>query len=353
MNHNRRYAGRTLVETIVSVALCAIVVSVVLAAPKRIRQDDRWINCLSHLQQLGQASINHTTQYNGYFQLAASADMVDYVDPARTKYAYGGGELLAFPVALAQAMAKPYTCNPDWGARAGTLGEAVGKQQYMADDFPEMTCPADTLRIATPGFPNGDGMIGNGDPSNPLPPGPGVEYWGRLSYALNEDIAGANALCRPACWRAVDANGQWVECLGGYMYGPSSSCFGCDHGNRLEGRIDQVVDPSTVGLLFDAGFASKIPSDLYSLLNLVNSTTAPGASAQFAGPDLENFEQAQSRTITQGNLHPGGRINVLYADYHTESVRPLAPVINTIKFPTRYEPRVRISPYDPHGFGEE
>ncbi len=284
--------------------------------------------------------------------MTATAEATAQVDPNQTRYAYGGGELLAWPVALGQASGKPYNFNWDWGVRARDIDEAISKEQFMADDFPEMTCPADVVRLASPWYPREGGLIGDGDPDDPTPPSSGLQYWGRMSYAINEDVTGTNLSGTPACWRAVNTNGMVHECLGEHSYHPASSCGDRDYGNRLEGRLDQVFDPATAGLLFDRGMAKNVAVPIWQL-NLVYSATPTPTLQQYAGPNLENFQLANYEPMAAGNLHPGGRLNVLYADFHADSVRPTAymPSWDT-KLPTRYEPRVRVSPYNPHGIGE-
>jgi prepilin-type processing-associated H-X9-DG protein len=44
--------------------------------------------------------------------------------------------------------------------------------------------------------------------------------------------------------------------------------------------------------------------------------------------------------------HPKGAINVLFADMHGETVRPIKWDDQT-GLPTEYAPRVRVSPYRP------
>jgi prepilin-type processing-associated H-X9-DG protein len=74
--------------------------------------------------------------------------------------------------------------------------------------------------------------------------------------------------------------------------------------------------------------------------NLVQSLFTPG-------PYLGDFQQTfPSRMPTR--RHPEGRVNVLFADCHGQTVRPLEySDQNALSkpLPSRYGPRVRVSPY--------
>ena len=77
--------------------------------------------------------------------------------------------------------------------------------------------------------------------------------------------------------------------------------------------------------------------------NLVISESA-------AGPYLgDSQQQFPSRIPT--NRHPKGRLNVAFADMHGQTVRPVEfgndNFYNRV-LPSRYAPRVRVSPYQAH-----
>ncbi len=341
-----RAAGFTMVELAVTAACLALLASALLAVPRTLQNWSRHGGCLNHLRSLGAAAQSFASEHDGRLQLAADQLGVDIADPNRELFAYGGGELLAWPVVLAQSAGLGYEYNWDWGVRANSFAQALERQAFMADDFSIATCPADTVKTSTPYFPRGSGLHGNGDPDYPVAPTVSTAYWGRLSYAVNEDIVGIESQdgpAWPACWRTVACADDWCECLGGYAYGPSSPCFG-DHGSRLRGRLDDVYEPESVALFVEAGPNNGADLD------------PPGIAADYAnlipsiyahGPGLADAQQQHPARIPT-NRHPGGRINVLFADFHARPVHPIEYDADS-GLPSTYRPRVRVSPYDPHG----
>ena len=91
----------------------------------------------------------------------------------------------------------------------------------------------------------GTGMIsGPGDPRDTTGgPGDNVSYWGRLSFGINEDIAGSTfheSDSGPVSRWVVLASGrrEWVR---GEVHPRSLGTA-----DRLEGRLDRVWDPASV-----------------------------------------------------------------------------------------------------------
>jgi len=72
-------------------------------------------------------------------------------------------------------------------------------------------------------------------------------------------------------------------------------------------------------------------------------------SAQAAGPYLGDFQLRWRKRMAE-KRHPGGRVAVLFSDFHGQSVRPVEFYSDASikKLPIRYGPRVRVSPYPPH-----
>jgi prepilin-type processing-associated H-X9-DG protein len=321
------------------------------------REQAKLIKCLAHMRGLGQAASTFATDHENRVQLSASEGNVDAADKTRQKFAYGSGnELLAWPVAFAQASGIRYRNNWDWGVRAVDFEEATAKRDRISDDYEAVVCPSDKAKISSPFFPRsepsvyGSGLRGAGDPLNPTPPANRMAYWGRLSYGINEDIAGADGADRdywPSCWRAARGSSGWLECIGGERYGPSDPCFGST-GLRLRGALDRVYDPATVGLVFETGpedadqAATMAAFDEFA--NLLTSASADG-------PYLGYIQQQYPSRIPT-NRHPKGRLNVLFADTHGETVRAVEfsddNYLNRM-LPARYSPRPRVSPYNTRG----
>ncbi len=202
--------------------------------------------------------------------------------------------------------------------------------------------------------------MGDGDPGNPRSPANRMSYWGRLSYGINEDIAGGDGAdfdFWPGCWRAVESESGWLECKGGRMYGPSSPCFR-GSGARLRGRLEKVYDPGQVGLYFETGPESieqaMNPNYSSQYANLVNSG-ARKSSPELSGPYLGNAQQSHPWRIPT-NRHPDGRLDVAFADGHAEAVKAMEYKENNEvhrTLPSKYAPRVRVSPYKTYGLGAE
>lgn len=336
--------GFTLIELLVVVAIIALLISILLPALHAARAQGKSTKCLANLHSMGQAAANMSTS-NGRLQLVTDEVGVAAADASRTKYGYGdGGELLAWPVATARAMGIPLRNNWDWGARARSYDVAKTKTQFMTRELEVTVCPSDAVQIATPFYPRNkgsgnDGLRGLGNPEDPTPSITDMAYWGRLSYGVNEDIVGAETSesnGRPACFRVVwQSDSDCVECRGEYAYPPSHPCGRSREGWRLRGEVDKVYQPGEVGLIFEVGRDDENP-DISGFANLV-------LSAQTTGPYLGDFQQWHSARMPT-TRHPKGALNVLFADMHGRTVRP---VEHRDGLPAKYSPLVRVSPYQP------
>jgi prepilin-type N-terminal cleavage/methylation domain-containing protein len=365
---SRCRAGFTLVELLVVISIIALLISILLPSLRGAREQAKQTKCLAHMRGTGMGIVTFAAEHDDRFQLTASEGIVEDEDASRKKYAYGaGGELLSWPVAIAQASGITYVNNWDWGVRATSYIEADEQKDKISDDFESVLCPGDRIQLSSPFFPRhepgvyGTGLKGQGDPSNPTSPQSRMAYWGRLSYGINEDVAGGDGADKdfwPACWRAVRSQGSasqngWEACEGGKLYGPSSPCFR-GSGARLRGRLDRIFDPGTVGLVFETGpetekQAQEVSQSQYD--EFVNLVISSGAD----GPRLGDSQQIYKSRIP-GNRHPKGRLNVLFADMHGGTVQPTefkgkSPYSNA-PLPSAYAPYVRVSPYNPHGVME-
>jgi prepilin-type N-terminal cleavage/methylation domain-containing protein len=355
-----RRAAFTLVELLVVISIIALLISILLPSLRGARDSAKQTKCLAHMRGTALGVITFAADHNDRFQLTASEGIVEDEDPSRTKYEYGvGNELLAWPVAVAQASGITFTNNWDWGVRAINYVDAAAKEDLISEEFESVVCPSDRVKLSSPFFPRhepsnyGQGLKGEGDPGDPTAPADRMAYWGRLSFGINEDIAGGDGADKdfwPACWRAVNTASGWQECVGGELYGPSSPCFR-GQGKRLRGRLDQIFDPGTVGLVFETGPETEQQAEEVSnsqfdeFVNLVISQNS-------AGPTLGDSQQ-QFPSRIPGNRHPKGRLNVLFADMHGSTVQPVefqgTTPYSRAPLPSKYAPLVRVSPYNPHG----
>jgi prepilin-type N-terminal cleavage/methylation domain-containing protein len=359
----------TLVELLVVISIIALLISILLPSLRSARDQAKLLKCLAHMRGTGTGMANFASDHDGRIQLTASEGIVEAEDPGRTKYAYGdGGELLSWPAAVAQASGIDLRNNWDWGVRAVNYVGAKAKERLINDQYDSLLCPSDRMQISSPFFPRfgggyGDGLKGMGDPKDPTSPSDRMAYWGRLSFGINEDIAGGDGADRdfyPACWRAVPQGEKWIGCEGGVQYGPSSPCFR-GQGKRLRGVLDRIFDPGTVGLVFETGPESEEQAIAVSnsssdeFVNLILSMRHP-AGAQPGGPNLGHAQQQFSTRIPT-NRHPKGRLNVLFADMHGKTVQAVryngTTAYSRSPLPVEYSPPVRVSPYSIRGWQEE
>lgn len=346
--------GFTLVELLVVISIIALLISILLPSLRGARDQAKLAKCLAHMRGLGQASMTFSTDHNNYIQLVSTQQGVDDADSSRTRYEYGGGEILAWPVALAQASGVKYATNWDWGIRAVQFADAKNNEDKIAQNFELMVCPSDKVKLASPFYPRSEGadqgLVGNGNPNDPRPPTNNMAYWGRLSFGINEDIAGHDSRV-PECWRAASSPAGWQACEGGILYPPTQPCGRSNEGHRLRGNIDKVFDPGSVGLIFETGPESEDQfqqmQSFDEFANLVISKKVNQSTA--AGPFLGDFQQ-QLPFRMPTNRHAKGRVNVLYADSHGAPARPIKfskRNARNVDLPEEYAPRVRVSPYQP------
>jgi prepilin-type N-terminal cleavage/methylation domain-containing protein len=333
--------GFTLVELLVVVSIIALLIAILLPSLSSARDQAKAVKCLAHTRSMATAGMVFTGDHNGRFQLSAVEGDgivgVSAVDPGKSIYEYdSNGELLTWPVALAEASSIDYGNNWKWGVRADTFEDAYGKRKLMGDDLKMATCPADEVLVSTPFYPRGSSLQGPGDPDNPYNGGDSTAYWGFLSFGINEDVVGTE-------FDTKDGK-PWLACWKNGVMGENE--LGSEQGGaRLRGKLDRVYDPSTCLLIADAG-----PNSTHEALNGEFTVESNGlgyanliTSAKARGPYLEHavFRWVQ-RIPTK--RHPKGAIDITFADFHAESVKPVAWRRNNILggvVPARYSARVR------------
>ena len=340
----RQRAGFTLIELLVVIAIIALLISILLPSLAAAREQAKMVKCLANMRSNGQAAAIVLTS-NGRFPLATDEVGVEKADPSRQKFQYGDKqELLAWPVALAKAAGIGYGNNWDWGVRAISYDEALQRREHIKNDNQMAVCPSDRVKIATPFYPRNkgagnNGVKGTGDPRNKIPSQANMSYWGELSYGINEDVVGAETVESngvPACGRAIyDRSAKkfnWYKGEFVYPSGPASSV-----GFRLQGDLEKIYQPAQVGLIIEAGRDDESGAN-DETANLI-------ISAQANGPYLADFQQ-RFGTRMPTRRHTRGALNVLFADMHGDTVKPVR-FDSANGLPLEYAPRVRVSPYLP------
>jgi prepilin-type N-terminal cleavage/methylation domain-containing protein len=344
----------TLVELLVVVSIIALLISILLPSLRSARDQAKMATCLAHMRGTGQAINLFAQDHNGRFQITTDEVGLDLADASRDRYEYGvGEELLSWPVAIAQGADMNFRQNWDWGVRATDYQDALSQQDLIKDELELVVCPSDRVKLATPYYPqnlpSGDGLKGTGDPQNSRASQSGMSYWGRLSYAVNEDITGAEvgvSQGNPACWRAVPVgSGSWFECVGEKLYPGTHPCRQSGVGTRLQGNLDKIFGPGEVGLIFEAGRDSQ--DQVLANTGFSNLILSAQASGPYLG-DAVNANEADGGLAADRiprKRHPRGKLNVLFGDLHGSTVLPVK--FNSDNEPIEFSPRVRVSPYQP------
>ncbi len=334
----RRDSGFTLVELLVVVSIIALLISILLPSLRQAREQAKAVKCLAHLRGLGQAGATFANDHGNQFQLSASENGVNEADPDRQRFEYDtDGELLTWPVALAQAAGVKIDKNWKWGIRRQNISDAMDAAGKISDVFELPMCPSDKVKIASPFWPNNDGLRGTGDPDDPQSNG---YYWGKLSYGINEDVVGATT--------EEGTTPVWKDGFEGEDDGEDKGKAGM----RLQGKLDRIFDPSTVLLTVDAG-ANTVEdarnSEMYDPNGdkagdgLANLITSARASKPSLGSSMRYWYQR-----IPVKRHPNGVVNVGFCDFHAAPAKPTVWRMHPragYKIPSDFNQMVRVSPY--------
>lgn len=372
MSRTRSTSGFTLVELLVVIGIIALLISILLPSLARAREQGRMVKCLAHQRDIGLAAEQFRNDHRGRLQLVASYELagepeqsaIDVADPTRSTYEYfdypteeyagaaqsvRNKELLTWPVAYAEAAGHNFgKKNWKWGVRADDAEEA----RYMEDaiekgSYSVATCPSDKILLGSPGWPNTDmfadqakefdpTLIADGDKEVPCegayPNRVHSHYYGELSFAINEDIVGADLPTGPpGCFR-----GGGID-----MGGTDDQCGGEDAkaGPRLRGDLGKVFQPSKTILLVDAGMDPGPQQNSAQRVMLVNSNNfLLGANGEDNNPhsipgairaNLGYFTWAHRADMPSSDTqvlpsrrHSDGKLQAVFSDLHGATLTP-------------------------------
>ena len=354
-HHRRSLSSRvspafTLVELLVVISIIALLISILLPSLRSAREQAKLVKCMAHQRGLAQGGMAFSSDHNDRFQLVTNAVGVEEADGGQDRFAYGpDGELLAWPVAIAQGSGMSIQSNWQWGVRANSASEAIARKEFISEDFEAFICPADRAKLSTTFYPRGTGtgmLQGDGNPSTGVDDSVTGEtsYWGRLSYGINEDIVGSNI-----------GEGSAVS---RYFRNPINGSIGWWRGElapqnlagkRLEGRLDRVFDPSTCLLIVDAGpnSESELLAGQVGIANQSDYVNLVTSAKVYAPGDLGAVASYWWNRVPS-NRHPGGAVGVVFADFHAETVKPTEWTESTSAgrpVPKSYSGNVRVTPY--------
>jgi prepilin-type N-terminal cleavage/methylation domain-containing protein len=314
----RELAAFTLIELLVVVAIIALLVAILLPSLQRARENARRGTCLSDQRQLGIATRAFATEHDEYLQMIAGGRQAYVrVDPEAQRYEYyreptGIRMPWIWPIAYlkyigydswrARGSDRPWWRNRNFGP-IGTFQSHEAKRRLDERGgpiFDILLCAGDEYQVTNFWGPE---MV-----------------WGFNSYAINEDICGYNEPGSPMVWKE----------------GHRGTVGDQEAGDRMQGRLEHIYQPSDVILFAEGGPGGPdISWDLS--IALMHTSYA-------RGPLLEDVERVWSRFPIERHMNEG--LVGAYVDGHASFIQAINPRSDGTGA-EKYLPATRVSPYRP------